>query len=232
MELARNSSYFTADEDEDKFLEWLEMASADEKLTGAFAYGNYEWGPGEVARYNSITTFVLGAAMDAFLKGKEGPEADIWHMVEEEVYQPIGVFHAPIMRTLEPDGGLGLPIFGYGLYPTVDDTAKITMLLQNGGRLEGEQLLSPTKLEEALYQTDEQGLSIFQSNQYGDSRYLHSFWSVAHCEADDNCYQVPYMLGFGGNIVVLLPNDVTVFRYADSHYYDPEPLVALGEAVG
>ncbi|MGB3716403.1 MAG: hypothetical protein WA996_18430 [Candidatus Promineifilaceae bacterium] len=229
--LDRDSNYITADEDQDKFLEWMDMASAAEKLEGAFAYGNYEWGPDEVVRYNSITTFVLSAAMDAFLKSKEGPEADIWQMVEEEVYRPIGIFHSPIMRTREPDGSLGLPIFGYGLYPTVDDTAKITMLLQNGGRHEGEQLLSPTMLEEALYQTDEQGLSIHQQNRYGESRYLLSFWSVAHCTETDNCYQVPYMLGYGGNIVVVLPNDVTVFRYADAHNYDPEPLVALGMAV-
>jgi hypothetical protein len=135
------------------------------------------------------------------------------------------------MRTHESDGSLGLPIFGYGLYPTVDDTAKITMLYQNDGLHEGEQLLSPTMLEEALYQTDEQGLSINRPNQYGESRYLLSFWSVAHCTDTGDCYQVPYMLGYGGNIVVVLPNDVTVFRYADAYEYDPEPLVALGAAV-
>jgi CubicO group peptidase (beta-lactamase class C family) len=230
MERDRSSGYITADEDQDKFLEWMDMDSAAEKLEGAFAYGNYDWGPGEVVRYNSITTFVLSAAMDAYLKSKEGPEADIWQMVEEEVYRPIGIFHSPIMRTREPDGSLGLPIFGYGLYPTVDDTAKISILYQNDGLHEGEQLLSRTKLAEALYQTDEQGLSTNSPNQHGESRYLSSFWSVAHCAEAGDCYQVPYMLGYGGNIVVVLPNDVTVFRYADAHYYDPEPLIALGMA--
>ncbi|MCB9421744.1 MAG: serine hydrolase [Ardenticatenaceae bacterium] len=229
--LDRTSGNVTDDEDQEKFSNWMEMDSATEKLAGAFEYGNYDWGPGEVVRYNSINTFVLGAAMDAFLKSKEGPDADIWQMVLEEVYWPIGIYHAPMMRTYEPDGRPGLPIFGYGLFPTVDDTAKITLLLHNGGRYDGEQLLSPTRLAEALYQTEEQGLPVNQRNQYGESRYLLSFWSIAYCTDDDTCFQAPYMMGYGGNLTMLLPNDVTAFRYADAHNYDPEPLADLGTAV-
>jgi len=231
IECNRPPGHFTVDEDQDRFSDWLGALSKDEKLDVVFSYDSYGWEPGEVACYNSINTFLLSAGMDAFLKEKEGAQADIWKMVEEEVYNPIGILHSPIMRTIEPDGSLGLPIFGYGLYPTMDDTAKITKLLQNEGQHEGEQLLSPTKLAEALYQTGEQGLSINQPNQYGESGYLYSFWSRAHCDPDGSCYQVPYMVGYGGNLVVLLPNDVTVFRYADAHNYDPEPLIDAGLAV-
>ena len=35
----------------------------------------------EVARYDTTHTFVLAAAMDAFYKSKEGPDADLWSMV-------------------------------------------------------------------------------------------------------------------------------------------------------
>ncbi len=227
----RISSNVTADEDQNKFSEWMDMDSASDKLEGAFKYGNYDWGPGEVVRYNSITTFVLGEAMDNFLKSKEGPDADIWLMVMEEVYRPIEIYHAPIMRTYEPNGILGQPIFGYGLYPTIDDTAKISMLFHNGGQHKGEQLLSPTKLAEALYKTDEQGISVNRHNQFGKSRYLLSFWSVAHCTNAATCFQIPYMMGYGGNLAVLLPNGVTVFRFADGYNYDPEPLVEVGMVI-
>ena len=47
----------------------------------------------------------------------------------------------------------------YGLYPTIDDVAKLTTLLQHGGQHQGQQLLSAAKLAEALYQTDGQGLA-------------------------------------------------------------------------
>jgi len=111
------------DEEQPKFFSFMRARSRQEKMDIAFSYGDYPWGPGEVARYNSINTFILSAAMDAFLKSKEGPDADIWEMVLTEVLKPIGIFHAPIMRTIEPDGSKGLPIFGYGLYPNADDVA-------------------------------------------------------------------------------------------------------------
>ena len=76
------------DEDQEKFSSFLVADSRESKLTIAFSYNNYPWGPGEIARYNSANTFLLSAAMDAFLKEKEGPTADIWDMVVEEVYAP------------------------------------------------------------------------------------------------------------------------------------------------
>src|SRR5207302_1780989 len=41
----------------------------------------------------------------------------------------------------------------------------------------------------------------------------------------------PYMSGFGGNLIVLLPNRVSVFRFADAMSYDPERMFLAGEAV-
>ena len=42
--------------------------------------------------------------MDRFLKSKEGPAADIWSMLQREVYAPIGIHQAPTNRTIETDG--------------------------------------------------------------------------------------------------------------------------------
>ncbi|UCG26218.1 MAG: serine hydrolase [Chloroflexota bacterium] len=207
-------------EDQQKFSNFMRVGSAESKLAVAFDYGNYPWGPGEIARYSSVNTFLLSAAMDAFLKEQEGPKADIWDMVVEEVYQPIGLQHAPIMRTIEPDGGKGVPIFGYGLYPTVDDVAKITTLLQNGGRHEGQQLLHPGKLAEALYQTETIGFPAGQRNAAGELRYNASYWGLPYGSQDGDAFLVPYMMGFGGNLVVLNPNGLTAFRFSDAHNYD------------
>ena len=213
------------DEDQAKFDEFMVAGSVKSKLAIAFDYNNYPWGPGEIARYNSINTFLLSAAMDAYLKSQEGPKADIWDMVIEEVYRPIGVQYAPIMRTIEPDGRKGLPIFGYGLYPTVDDVAKITTLLQNGGAHEGEQLLHPGKLAEALYRTEATGYPAGQPNEVGEYRYNSSYWGMPYQEQDGEQFVVPYMMGFGGNLVVLNPNGLTTFRFSDGHNYDVPSMV-------
>ena len=47
---------------------FLGADAASEKLEAAFLGGNYDWGAGEVVRYNDMHTFVLAAAMDAYLK--------------------------------------------------------------------------------------------------------------------------------------------------------------------
>ena len=183
---------FTGDEDEPKFSEFLTAKSAQDKLNVCFSYDDYPWGPGEVARYNSINTFVLSAAMNTFLKSQEGPDADIWDMVVEEVYSPIGIQHAPIMRTHESDGSKGLPIFGYGLYPTVDDVAKVADLYHSGGQFRDDNSCMPASAE-ALYWVDGVGLPTGESNADGDARYHMSFWSMLYRAENDAFYLIPYM---------------------------------------
>ncbi len=209
---------FQPNEDNPTFLNWMGLLSAREKLSNAFVVGeNYPWGPGEVARYDSMHTFILGAAMDAYLKVKEGPNADIWQMVREEVLEPIGAYHVPIMRTVEPGGGRGLPIMGFGLYLRIDDVAKIAQLLHDGGNYKGRQLLHPGKLAEALYQTESRGLPTGGLGQ--DHDYQLSFWMKPFNDNKGCKTWLAKMVGYGGNIVMILPNRVTAFRFADNHQY-------------
>lgn len=98
--------------------QWHSRArTAQEKLDVAFSYGKYPWGPGEVLRYNDTHTFVLAAAMDSFLKRQAGPQAHLWDMVVADVFRPLGIFHLPVLHTLEAAGERGLPLLHYGLYP-------------------------------------------------------------------------------------------------------------------
>ena len=63
-----------ADENKPRMLAWMGKRTAKDKLDAGFAYPKYPWGPGQVVRYNSVHTFVLAAAMDAYLKrrGRSG----------------------------------------------------------------------------------------------------------------------------------------------------------------
>jgi hypothetical protein len=219
------------DESTPKFYAWLAARTAREKLDRGFTFGRFAWARGEVVRYNSAITFTLAAAMDAHLKQKAGPNAHLWDMVADEVYRPIGILHEPTMHTLEADGSRGIPLLGYGLTPTIDDIAKLTTLLQQGGRHGGVQLLSATKLAEALYRTSATGLSVLRRSRFGDYRYHLSFWSAPYV-TDLGCrFLIPHMAGYGGNFVVLLPNGVSAFRFADGNTYDIETMILAGEAV-
>jgi hypothetical protein len=223
------------DEDQSKFFSFMRAESKREKLELVASYGDYPWGPGEVARYNSINTFALSAAMDGFLKSREGENADIWDMVCTEVYRPIGISPVPIMRTLEPDGSKGLPIFGYGLYPNVDDVAKLSMLLQSRGRHQGRQILHAGRLAEALFQTDVIGLPTGERAEDGAVTYLLAFngLPLRGTRGDaGRLHRIPVSTGYGGNHWVLLPNGVTTFRFADANQYGVVSMVAVGEALG
>jgi CubicO group peptidase (beta-lactamase class C family) len=227
----REPNDFLADENKPKMFKWGWARTAKEKLDASFSYGKYSWGPGEVLRYNSTHTFVLAAAMDNFLKRREGANAHLWEMVASEVFRPIGIFHAPMMHTLEADGGRGIPLLAVGLYPTIDDIAKLTTLLQNGGQHQGRQLLSAAKLADASYKTANNGLPTGGKNRFGDARYHLSFWSVPYRSADGCFFQIPYMSGYGGNLVLLLPNGISAFRFADGFNFDVESMVLAGETV-
>jgi hypothetical protein len=125
-----------------------------------------------------------------------------------------------------------VPLLGYGLYLTVDDVAKLTTLLQNGGRHNGVRLLSGQLLDDALYRTSTSiGLPNRARNRFGEGRYHLSFWSVPYRTTGGCFFQVPYMAGLGGNLVALLPNGVSVFRFADAFHFDLDAMIRAGEAV-
>ncbi|MGH8059892.1 MAG: hypothetical protein ACREOH_22085 [Candidatus Entotheonellia bacterium] len=114
---------------------------------------------------------------------------------------------------------------------SVDDIAKLTTLLHTGGRHQGRQLLSAAKLAEALYKTEARGLPSGMSSPYGEGRYHLSFWAVPHRTRGGCWFQIPYMQGLGGNSIVLQPNGITAFRFADGHTYDVDNMVLAAEAI-
>ena len=216
-----------ADEDQPKMEQWHFADSLQDKLSISFEYGNLPWEPGLHFRYNTTHTFVLSAAMDAYLKEKEGSQANLWDMVMEDVFKPIGIFHAPMMHTIETDQSRGVPWIGVGLYPTTDDIAKISFLLQNLGEFQGQQLLHREKTKLALFQTSDQGLRTYIDTIDGQGKYMLSFWTLPYKQND--CFaQVPFMSGYGGNSIVLLPNGISVFSLADNLYNDVDNLINAG----
>ena len=187
------------------------------KLDAAFAANNYSWGPNEIVRYTSSQTFVLAAAMDAFLKTREGSDADLWERLAEEVFRPIGIHHMTMMAIPIGDGEGGVPYMASGLRLTIDDVAKITALLQNRGAYNGEQLLHPTRTSDALYRSGQ--LTVLPTGKTfadGDQAYHASFWSIAHRAEAGTYFQVPFMSGAGGLAIFLAPNGVSTFVFTDA----------------
>ncbi|HET7409108.1 MAG TPA: serine hydrolase, partial [Paracoccaceae bacterium] len=209
------------------YVDWYEARTTEEKIAALELVDDYPWGPGEVARYRDRDMFALGVAMNNFLKSVEGDDADIWRMIAEEVFAPIGIHHAPMNRTFEPDGGLGQPIMAWGWYPNLGDLAKVAELLHERGRHNGRQLLHP-ELTESLFSV-EGTLTKGPANalKYGVGRYKMGF-HYAPFPVDGETIWLPVMSGYVGNRVVPLPNGMTVIRISNA-WPAPADVVAAVE---
>lgn len=210
--------------------DWYVARSRAEKIEMLNKVENYPWGPGLVARYRDRDMFSLGVAMDNFLKFMEGEDADIWDMIAEEVFEPIGIYHAPMNRTFEEDDAKGQPIMAWGWHATLDDMAKLAKLLHERGEHDGEQILH-RKRTEALF-SDEGTLTQGPANalKYGDPRYKRGFHYAPFRASDDaETIFLPFMKGYVGNNVVLAPNGMTAIRMAKAWPAPDEAAKAVEE---
>ena len=197
---------------------WYMAPSHEEKLAQINQHLRpYPWDPGTVVRYRDQDFYLLGVAIDRFLKSVRGPGADAWDMLLEEVFSPIGIAHAPAIRTREPGDNRGVPWFNAGYYPSLDDLAKIALLYQNEGRWGGQQILHPTLTRELL---TSQGALLKTGNtplagrtggeDVGDvSLYKMGFHFTPYVgRVSGRRYYLPTMWGSGESEVILYPNQL------------------------
>jgi hypothetical protein len=170
-----------------------------------------------VVRYRDQDFYLLGVAIDRFLKSVRGARADAWDMLVEEVLAPIGIAHAPAIRTREPGGSRGVPWFNAGYYPSLDDLAKVALLYQNEGRWEGQQILHPKLTQELLAShgalSKAGGAPLagrIGSEDVGDvSLYKMGFHFTPYVgSASGRRYYLPTMWGSGESEVILYPGRI------------------------
>jgi hypothetical protein len=203
---------------------WYTAPSHQEKLAQIAQHLRpYPWDPGTVVRYRDQDFYLLGAAIDSFLKSVRGPDADAWDMLLEEVFAPIGMVHAPTIRTREAGGSRGVPWFNAGYYPTLDDLAKIALLYQNGGSWHRQQILHPALTREllashgALLKTGNAPLTgRVGSGDVGDvSLYKMGFHFTPYVGGvGRRRFYLPTMWGSGESEVILYPNQLASIRIA------------------
>lgn len=175
----------------------------------------YPWEPGTVMRYRDQDYFLLGAALDAFLKSVRGPQADLWETVSTEVLRPIGIYQAPTVRTREAGGRDGLVWCNAGYYPTLDDLAKIALLYEARGAHAGVQLLNRDLTADvlaargAIVKDGDASLGPVPPAPAGaaeDGLYEMGFHFLRYVDPSGKVVYLPSMHGSGDNEVILYPN--------------------------
>jgi CubicO group peptidase (beta-lactamase class C family) len=209
---------------------WYTASSHVEKIAHMAKWLRpYPWKPGTILRYRDQDYYVLGAAVDGYLQSIRGASADIWDMLREEVFAPIGISTAPATRTREPLGQRGLIWFNAGYFPTLDDIAKIALLYQNRGEWGGRQILHrelTTELLAARGALSKRGDASIASMGVADSlpesvgvgkssHYRMGFHFTPYYSRESRKVQyLPTMWGAGESEVILYPNGLVSIRVA------------------
>ncbi len=197
------------------YRDWFQAPSLAGKLAAAFACPSYPWGAGEVARYRDQDLFMAGIAMDALWKRRQGPDADLFAMVAEEVFAPIGIVGADIGRTVEADGRQGAPLGAFGLYLGIDDVARLGRLLAGGGVHRGQRLLEPTLLAACFDGRFDKGRATGTFTAEGrEIAYSLACWQLPMTTRAGRQVRIATMRGYGGQIVQPLWNGIVCFRFA------------------
>jgi hypothetical protein len=135
-------------------------------------------------------------------------------MMQSEVLAPIGIHHAPALRTQEPDGKQGVVLLNAGLYPTLEDLARIAMLYQNLGECGGQQILDRELTADLLAGRNALHKDGALSN---GGLYKMGFHFVPYLEATGHQWlQLPTMQGAGENEVTLYPNGLVSIVLANA----------------
>jgi len=190
----------------------------DARIEAAFTAPHQE-SPGTRWVYRTSDTFILMTAMQRYLQSREGDQADIFQLVVDEVYKPLGIGPGffSTMRTAD-DNWQGQPEGGYGLFWTPDDVAKVALFLNNdGGKIDGVQILDPEMLAASLQRDpDDRGLTIS-----GRTMYNNAFWATQYSPSQgyDCEFWITEMQGISGNVIALFPNDTVYYYFSDNQEF-------------
>lgn len=166
--------------------------------------------------YHTSDTYLLGTALNNFLKAKKGENADIFNdILVKDIWPAMKL--SPVSyksrRTLDKNQQ---PFSGYGLFYLRDDIAKFNRFLSQQLSLsKQDSLLDSTQLKQAL-QKFKQPSGI--KTNYNLIRYSNGFWArkisdVLSCKHET---WLPIMSGYGGISIVLLPDNRTFYYVSDS----------------
>ncbi len=171
--------------------------------------------PGKRWVYHTSDTYVLGAALAAWWRKEHGPGSDFFReLLLDPVYRRLGLSPeiATTRRTLDE---AEQPFTGWGLVLRRDDLVKLGGFLALGeGRLGKDVLLDPAMVRAALQR--DAGDAGFPARD-GNFRYNNGVyaWNIAAYLGCPKPVWIPFMSGYGGIVVAMLPNGIVYYYVSD-----------------
>lgn len=175
--------------------------------------------PGSTFAYHTVDTYILGAALNALWRQKRGASADVYRdVLVDPVWRPLGL-SPDIHTTKRTYDDARQPFTGFGLTYHRDDIAKIAVLLNDKlGALNGASMFDEPMLKQALQRDPANRGLIANGDKF---RYRNGFWAWNATEYLKCAKEIwiPFMSGFGGISVALMPNNTVYYYFSDGDVY-------------
>ncbi len=187
--------------------------------------------PGRQWVYHTTDTYLLGTAMQAFLREREGEAADIYRdLLVDPLWAPLGL-SATLDETRRTTGPVSQPFAGWGLVMQRGDLAQLLAFINRAdGMIDGEAVLPAGPMRAALQRDpSDTGLPA----PAAPLRYNNGFWSW-DIQAFGNCQSetpLPFLSGFGGLAGVLLPNGTSYYYVSDGYQFSWARAALATEAI-
>ncbi|MEM6914690.1 MAG: serine hydrolase domain-containing protein, partial [Pseudomonadota bacterium] len=175
--------------------------------------------PGRQFVYHTTDHYVLGTAMRSYLAQQRGRDVDIYHeLIAKPLNDLLGLSPAA-QETRRTTDNVRQPYVGWGLTFLAEDVAKLGAALSGPSASDGMiALFGADALAGALQQNpNDRGLRAPAE----PLRYNNGFWSYdaatpLSCKAS---VPIPFMSGYGGISVVMMPNGVTYYYFSDNEEF-------------
>jgi hypothetical protein len=184
--------------------------------------------PGQRWVYHTTDTYVLGVAIGDYWRHLHGADADFFNdILVDGLYAPLRL--SPTIReTRRTYDQARQPFTGWGLTLMRDDIAKLGAFLV--GQSQDQQLVAAEPLAAALQRNPaDVGLPAGADTL----RYNRGLWAY-NAQGPLNCADpvwVPFLSGFGGIIVALMPNGFVYYYVSDGGDYAWARAVHAADAV-
>jgi hypothetical protein len=214
-----DSAVFPADENGARMNDFFLALSDAAKTSLALQFPN-QARAGTQFVYHTSDIYLLIRAMNRYLQNQQGATADIFDYLVTKVLSPLALNPVSFesLRTIETDGSRGRAFGGYGMFWTQDNIARMGKFIHpDGGKIDGQQTIDAAMLQAALQQNPaDRGL-----DAGGGLQYNNGFWALEFGPAEGySCsFRVPFMSGYGGISVALLPGGGVYYIFSDNGEY-------------
>jgi len=167
--------------------------------------------PGTSWVYHTSDSYLLGRAMDQYL----GQDSFNWMV--SNVYTPLKL--SPTAKTsIRTFDTANQQVSGFGLTYHRDDIVKLAEFVNNAnGAIGGTQKLKASMVNEVLQNTSYHGLNVGSAYDTYDNGFW--IWKADTALGCSSNRYIPYMSGFGGIAVILLPNNMVYYFFSDTAEY-------------